>query len=345
MKAVVLTQPGPLSSGPIRVVEMPEPEPGPGEILIQVRACGVCRSNLHMINGDWVDAGTPAFTPIVPGHEVVGVVAALGPGSGAGADALKVGERVGVQPIWSTCGVCEYCRSGAEQRCQTKQITGESVHGGYSEYMLARADSAYRLPDSLDDVAAAPLFCPGITGYGAVAKAHLSPARSVAVFGLGGVGHVALQFARLTGAYTVAVTRSAARRDLAASLGADRVVDPAESASRGGAGAALAADGGVDAALVFAPDDQVVAEAVAATKPGGTVVLGVNAGLGVFAFADEKAVVGSLLGSHQMMREVLQIAAAGRVYVQAEAMPLVEADRALRRLADGEVRGRLVLTP
>jgi len=231
--------------------------------------------------------------------------------------------------------------SGAEQLCQTKKITGETVDGGYAELMLAKAAHTYALPDSLQDVEAASLFCPGITGYGAVAKARLSPAKSVAVFGVGGVGHVALQFAKLTGAETVAVTRGPQRLDLAEELGASRIVD----ASRGDAGEVLRKSGGVDAALVFAPSNAVVRQAIEATKPGGIVVIGVNVDIGPFPFVDEKTVVGSLLGSRQMMREVLRIAGEGRVRVRTEGYPLEKAEEALRRLADGDVRGRLVLVP
>jgi alcohol dehydrogenase, propanol-preferring len=337
MKAVVLVKPAPLAAGPLRVEDRDGLQPGRGEIVMRVAGCGVCRSNLHMIEGDWVDGGVPAFTPIVPGHEVTGTVEAVG----EDVSHLRVGDRVGVQPLWSTCGVCRYCMSGAEQLCQSKQITGETVDGGYAEQMLARAAHAYPVPDSLDLVEAAPLFCPGITAYGAVAKARLSPARSAAVFGVGGVGHVALQFAKLTGAETVAVTRGGSRLELAEELGADRVVD----ASGGDAGEVLHRAGGVDAALVFAPSDAVVRQALLATKPGGVVVVGVNAEIGPFPFADEKTVVGSLLGSRQLMREVLDIAAAGRVRVVTEAQPLERAADALARLERGDVRGRLVLVP
>jgi propanol-preferring alcohol dehydrogenase len=203
--------------------------------------------------------------------------------------------------------------------------------------MLAKATHTYVIPDSLDNAAAAVLFCPGITAYGAVAKARLSPAKSVAVFGVGGVGHVALQFAKLTGAETLAVTRSAQRLELSEELGASRTID----ASRGDAGKALRASGGVDATLVFAPSNDVVRQAIDATKPGGVV----NAEIGPFPFADEKTVVGSLLGSRQMMREVLRIAGEGRVRVVQEAYPLDQAEEALARLKRGEVRGRLVLVP
>lgn len=337
MKAVVLTTPAPLDQDPLRVEDVPDPQPGPDEIVVRVRACGICRSNLHMIEGDWMDSGTPSMLPIIPGHEVVGVVESVG----ALVQNPAVGDRVGVQPIWSTCGVCRYCRSGAEQRCQSKQITGETLNGGYAELMLAKAAFALRVPDELTNVDAAPLFCPGITGYGAVASARLSPARSVAVFGIGGVGHVALQFAALTGAHTVAVSRAGSRLELARELGITDVVD----ASRGDAGEQLKRMGGVDAALVFAPSNQAVADAVAGVRPGGVVVLGVNATIGPFSFDDEKTIVGSLLGSRQMMQEVLRIAAEGRVHVVAEEVPLEQAAEALHRLKAGGVRGRQVLVP
>jgi propanol-preferring alcohol dehydrogenase len=337
MKAVVLTKPAPIATRPLAVTDRAGLQPGPGQLVIRVAACGVCRSNLHMVEGDWLEGGVPAYTPIVPGHEVVGTVSAVAPD----VTHLRVGDRVGVQPLWSTCGVCGYCMSGAEQLCQSKQITGETVDGGYAEEMLATAAHTYLLPDSLDFAAAAPLFCPGITAYGAVAKARLTPAKSVAVFGVGGVGHMALQFAKLTGAETVAVTRGGSRQDLSRELGADRVVD----ASRGDAGEALHKAGGVDATLVFAPSDAVVAQAIQATKPGGVVVIGVNANIGRFPFVHEKTVVGSLLGSRQMMREVLEIAATGRVRVVAETLPLDQAAEALDRLKQGDVRGRLVLLP
>jgi propanol-preferring alcohol dehydrogenase len=334
VKAVVLRQPGPIETSPLTVEELEVPEPGPDEVVVQVHACGVCRSNLHMVEGDWVGGGVPAFTPIVPGHEVVGTVSAVGDR----VTSVAVGQRVGVQPLWSTCEQCAFCLSGREQLCQSKEITGETVHGGYAEQMLAKAAHVHPVPDELSDAEAAPLFCPGITAYGAVAKARLDPSKTMAVFGVGGVGHVALQFGALTGARAIAVTRGAQRQSLSEELGA-AVVD----ASKGDPVAELQRAGGVDAALVFAPSDESVRQAVEATKPGGIVVIGVNATLGAFPFPQEKTVVGSLLGSRQMMREVLRIAADGRVRVASETVPLADAGEALARLKRGDVRGRLVL--
>jgi propanol-preferring alcohol dehydrogenase len=336
VKAVKLRTPGPLDSQPLALLDVEVPQPGPGQLLIRVTSCGVCRSNLHMVEGDWLP-GCPSFTPITPGHEVLGRVVA----TGEGVSDFAEDDLVGVMPLWSTCGTCEFCRNGVDELCQTKEITGETVDGGYAEYMLATAAHSYAIPDGLDEVTAAPLFCPGITGYGAVQKADLGSDKSVAIFGVGGVGHVALQFAALTGAECLAVSRGSARLDLAQDLGAHRLVD----SSRGDAGVQIQRLGGVDAARVFAPSDDVVSQALASLKPGGTLVLGVNATIRDFPFALEQRVVGSLLGNRTMMREVLEIAAAGKVRVEAEARPLGEAASALADLKDGKVAGRLVLVP
>jgi propanol-preferring alcohol dehydrogenase len=291
MKAMMLEQYGPIEKSPLRLATIARPEPGRGQVVIAVRAVGVCRSNLHMIEGDW--PGVPARFPMIPGHELTGVVAEVGDG----VESLATGDRVGVQPLWSTCGVCEYCLSGYDQRCPAKQITGETVQGGYAEYMLAESAHVYKVPDNIDDIAAAPLFCPGISAYGAVLKAGLAPARSAAVFGIGGVGHMALQFARLTGAHVTAVTRSAEHQQLAGELGADRVID----SSASDPAAVLSRAGGVDASIVFSPSSASVRQAIDATKPGGTIVVGVAADIGPWPFADEKMVVGSVLGTRQQM--------------------------------------------
>jgi|SRR5919197_227249 propanol-preferring alcohol dehydrogenase len=335
MKAVVMAQAAPVEDGALQVVEIERPTPGPGQVLLRVTACGVCRSNLHMIEGDWLGAGVPTKLPIVPGHEAVGVVAEVG----EGVDDLQEGDRVGVQPLWSTCGHCRFCLSGLDHLCQSKEITGETLDGGYAEYMLATAAHAHKIPDGLDDAEAAPLFCPGITAYGSVAKAKLGPGRRVAVFGVGGVGHMVIQFAALTGADVIAVSRGAEHRELARELGAVETID----ASAEDPGEVLSAQGGVDAAIVFAPSDAAVEQAIRGTRPGGTIVIGINAAVGALPFAEEKTVVGSLLGTRQQMREVLEIAAAGKVRAQCERYPLERAGDALRDLKEGRIRARAVL--
>lgn len=334
MRAVVLDSLRPITENPLTLREVPDPVVGLGQVVIRVAACGVCRSNLHMIEGDWAEGGTPSHTPIIPGHEVVGTVAEVG----GGVSHLAVGDRVGVQPLWSTCGVCEFCLGGLDQLCQVKQITGETVDGGYAELMLATAAHTHPIPDAVAFEDAAPLFCPGITAYGSVAKTNLSPGKSLALFGVGGVGHMVLQMAGLHGADVFAVARGRGHLELAEELGATPV-----DATRSDPVAELQRRGGVDASIVFAPSDASVAQAVAATRPGGTVVIGVNASVGALPFALEKTVVGSLLGTRQQMREVLALAAAGKIKAQCQPFPLDEATQALTALKNGEVRARATL--
>jgi propanol-preferring alcohol dehydrogenase len=205
--------------------------------------------------------------------------------------------------------------------------------------MLATAAHVYAVPDALDSAEAAPLFCPGITAYSAVATAEVTPGQRVAVFGLGGVGHMVAQFARLAGADIVAVVRSAVHLELARELGVERIID----ASAVDAGDALSRDGGVDASILFAPSNTLARQALRATRRGGTVVLGVNADLGELSFFDSKRVIGSVIGNRVQMREVLRIAAAGKVRAFCEAFPLDEALATLRRLKRGEIRARAVL--
>lgn len=336
MEAVLLRTPGPIERGPLSLERVAIPEPGPGELLVKVAACGVCRSNLHMIEGDWVANGVPAKSPIVPGHEVVGRVEAVGPG----AFGFTRGDRVGVQPLWSTCGHCRYCRTGREELCPEKQITGETLDGGYAEYMLAHAEHTYRVPETVSDADAAPLFCPGITAYGAVAKIRPAPGQTVAVFGIGGVGHMVLQLLRLHGADVVAVARGKRHQELATQLGAGRVIDP----SQADAGEVLRRSGGVDAAILFAPSTALMRQAIAATRPGGTIVAGAFAEIGPFSFVEEKTIVGSLLGSRQQMNELLALAGRGLVKAVCEPFPLAQASEALTRLKRGEIEARAVLT-
>ncbi|HVT60789.1 MAG TPA: alcohol dehydrogenase catalytic domain-containing protein [Thermoanaerobaculia bacterium] len=336
MRAILLDKPAPIESQPLRLAEVETPKPGTGEILVKVAACGVCRSNLHMIEGDWVAMGVPAKSPIIPGHEIAGRVAAVG----AGVTQWKPGDRVGVQPLWWSCGHCEYCLTGREQLCLRKQITGETVDGGYAEYVVAMAEHAYPVPDVLDDAEAAPLFCPGITAYHAIKKAHLAPEKSVAIFGIGGVGHMALQFAKLYSGEVIAVDRNQRHLRLAAEdLGVERTLDLAS----GDAGATLRAGGGVDAAIVFAPSSAVLRQAARAVKPGGILVYGVHAEVGEVPFTEEKALVGSLLGNRQEMLEVLQLAAAGKIKAICESFPLEKAGEALRLLKQGQIPARAVL--
>lgn len=337
MKAVLLTRTDAIENHPLEIREVETPEPGWGEVLLRVTACGVCRSNLHMIEGEWLRAGFPAKLPIIPGHEIVGVIGAVGDG----VSGFAVGDRAGIQPLWSTCGKCEFCLSGREQLCQRKEITGETVDGGYAEFVLGKVEHTYALPDSLQDEAAAPLFCPGITAYGAISKLRLGPGQRVAVFGMGGVGHIVVQIARLYGAEVIVVSRGAEHLRLARELGAEHTIDATDSDPV----RELKRMGGADAAIVFAPSSTVVKQAVRGIKPGGTVVIGAAAEVGSFPFPEEKTVVGSLLGRRQQMLEVLELAAAGKITSVCEVFPLDRAEEALTRLKRGEFSARAVLVP
>jgi len=331
--AIVLDEPAPLADVSLSWREVETPDPGPGQLRIRVAGCGVCRSNLHMIEGDWAGAGLPAFTPIVPGHEVTGFVDAIGPG----VERFQVGDRVGTQPLWWTCEECEYCVSGQEQYCADRITAGERVDGGYAEYMISTAAHTYRVPPELDLIEAAPLFCPGITAYSAVSSLGLSEDDRVAVFGMGGVGHMAVQFAALTGAEVTAVARSRHHLETARELGASHLVDATDE------GALAALRGRMDAAVLFAPSDAVARTARAAVKRGGRLVSGVNADFGPIAFSEGKTFRGTLLGSRAAMREVLALAATGQIRTVVEEFPAQAAHEALGRLARGEVRSRAVL--
>lgn len=335
MHAARLHEPAPIATRPLVWEEAPRPVPGPGQILLEVVACGVCRSNLHMVEGDWVDGGVPAISPIIPGHEVTGRVVELGDG----VEGFRVGDGVGVQPLWSTCGTCEFCTGGREQLCHERLITGEHVDGGYAEFMLAEAEHAYLVPETLDLAASAPLFCPGITAFGAVSKLDIGPGDTVAVLGLGGVGHMAVQFAALTGAEVVAVGRNAERLAVAAELGAARTVDSTD------VEALTALEGTADAVILFADADAVVRQAMDLLAWGGTLVTGVPVTLHEHPFNTEKRVLPTLLGSRAQMREALRLAAEGKVRCVTDHLALPQANEALQTLASGAQRSRIVLVP
>ena len=335
MKAMLLEKPAPIDTDPLHLTELPDPEPGRGEVLVKVAACGVCRSNLHMIEGDWVRNGVPAKLPIIPGHEIVGRVAAVG----EGVEGIVIGARVGVQPLWTSCERCEYCLTGREQLCPYKEITGETVDGGYAEYLVAKERHVYMVPESVSDAEGAPLFCPGITAFGAVSKARLAPGRALALYGFGGVGHMVQQLAQLAGAEVTVVARSAGHLALAKKLGAARTID----SSKADPVDVLRKRGGVDAAIVFAPSTALLREAIRGTKPGGVIVVGALADVGELPFVEEKTVVGTLLGSRQQMHELLRLAGEGKVRAVVETLPLERAGEALRRMKRGEIEARAVV--
>jgi propanol-preferring alcohol dehydrogenase len=303
MKAMVLESLAPLEHSPVQLRGRAQPTPGLGQIVIRVHACGVCRSQLHMIEGEWAGRGVPSMLPMVPGHEVVGSIVELGPG----VEGLTLGQRVGVQPLWSCCGRCSYCLTARENLCSNKKMAGETIDGGFAEYMLATAEHVYPVPE-------------------------------VAVFRVGGVGHLVVQLALFTGTGVTAVDRASQHLELAEQLGAQHIID----ASIGSVEEEFATRGGVDAAIVFAPSDAVVQHAVRVLKPGGIAVLGVSAQVGEWSF-DEKRLVSTALGPRHQMQEVLRLAADGKLRVVYEAFPLEDAPAALARLKADTLQARAVL--
>jgi alcohol dehydrogenase, propanol-preferring len=335
MKAALLHKVALIETNPLKIENIETPTPGRGQILVKIDASGVCRSNLNMVEGDWVNAGVPPKYPIIPGHEIAGTVAEVGPG----VESVRKNDRVGMQPLWISCGTCELCLTGGEYYCSKREILGETVDGGYAEYILAYDGHVYPLPSNIDAVTAAPLFCPGVTAYGAAKKAGIQPGMKVAVFGVGGVGHMAIQFAKLYGADIYAVTRSDLHLALASDLGATPIDGKKDPVGE------LTKLGKMDSSIVFAPSSKVAMQAVRATKVRGTVVMGAPGGIEEFPFDEEKRIVGTLVGGRQATREVIALAAAGKISPVTERHRLDEANEMLRAVKNGELRARAVLVP
>lgn len=254
MKACVLDAQAPIETRPLRLVDLPLPEPGMGEIRIRVAACGICRTDLHVIEGDL----EPRRLPLIPGHQVVGTVDALGEGT----TTFAVGDRVGVAWLGATCQECAHCRSGRENLCRGSRYTGYDLHGGYAEATVARADYAYPLPGGFDDESAAPLLCAGIIGYRALARAEVPRRGRLLLVGFGSSAHVVLQLARHRELEVYVVTRGEGHRALARGMGARWVGSPGDRPPVE-----------TDSAIVFAPAGETVPPALEAVGPGGTVVL------------------------------------------------------------------------
>ncbi|OLT09450.1 alcohol dehydrogenase [Pseudonocardia sp. CNS-139] len=313
-------------------VERDVPEPGAGEVRVRVLACGVCRTDLHLVEGDL----PPRRPSTVPGHEVVGVVDARGPGAGRFAD----GDRIGIAWLRGTCGRCRWCRSGRENLCPDAVFTGWDADGGYAEHAVVPEAYAYRLPTRLSDVEAAPLLCAGIVGYRALKRAELPPGGRLGIYGFGASAHVVAQVAIAQGATVHVLTRSVAARDLALALGA---------ASAGPADALPPEP--LDAAVLFAPAGELVPVAMRALDQGGTLaVAGIH--LSDVPHLDyaaelfrEKQLRSVTANTRADGEEFLRLAAALQVLPTVTAHPLDEADRVLADLAADRVTGAAVLVP
>ncbi len=311
-------------------VERPVPDPGPGEVRVRARTCGVCRTDLHLAEGDL----TPRRPGVVPGHEVVGTVDRAGPGCVL----LGEGDRVGIPWLARTCGTCRFCRAGAENLCTDPRFTGWDVDGGYAEFAVVDEAFAYRLPDVLDDLDAAPLLCAGIIGFRALRRTELPPGGRLGIYGFGGSAHLTAQVALAEGATVHVMTRSAEARDLARGLGAASVQ-----------GAADRPPEPLDAAILFAPVGTLVPPALEALDRGGTLaVAGIHlSDIPVLDYRrhlfEERTLRSVTANTRADGVEFLELAARIGIRVSAVPYPFDRADRALADLAHDDVTGAAVL--
>ena len=341
MLAMILSKLGPVESNPLKLTEIDRHEiQKPNEILIKIEACGVCHSQLHGIEGDWKELGIPPTLPTVPGHEVVGVIEEIG----NDVTKFKIGDRVGITPLMGACMDCQYCNDGKEYLCEKMEVTGESLKGGYAEYITVSEDFATKVPESMKSEYAAPLFCAGITAYKAVKAAEPKKNKKVAIFGIGGVGHMAIQFAKIEGCEVSGISRKEKHLDVAKKLGADNVF--AYSSDQERFLSELIENYGLfDAAIVFAPVDEVTDTAIKSVKKGGTVVIATVGKIPNFLAFEEKTVRGTLIGSRKDMQDVIDISAKHNIQVVTETFPLKEANIVLQKLKNSEIEARAVLIP
>ncbi|MFB7719825.1 zinc-binding alcohol dehydrogenase family protein [Nocardia sp. NPDC056100] len=333
MRAWQVERPGAIDDGPLRFVDLEVPEPGAGELLVRVLACGVCRTDLHVAEGD-----LPVHRPgVVPGHEVVGEVVGLGSGDTGG---FAVGERVGIAWLRHTCGQCRYCVRGAENLCPNSRYTGWDADGGYAEYATVPADFAHRLPTGYSDAELAPLLCAGIIGYRALERAALPAGGRLGIYGFGGSAHLAAQVALARGAEVHVMTRDVAAQQLALELG----VSSAQ-------GAADPPPVALDGAILFAPVGELVLPALEALDRGGILsIAGIHlSDIPVLNYQrhlfQEREIRSVTANTRDDARAFLEFAGKHRLEVTVHPYPLDHADRALTDLAHGRFTGAAVLVP
>jgi propanol-preferring alcohol dehydrogenase len=322
---------------PLRIEDIAVPRPGPGEVLVKIETSGLCHTDIHAAHGDWP---VPPHLPFIPGHEGVGIVERLGPD----VSEVRVGDRVAIPWLGWACGVCEYCASGWETLCMKQRNTGYSVDGGYAEYAVASARFVRRVPEAVDALDAAPLTCAGVTTYKAIRVSGARSSDLVAIFGVGGLGHMALQYARIAGAAVVAVDVTDDKLQLAKELGAEYTVnaaleDPAEAIQR---------LGGADAAIALAAAPKPFEQAFSSLKRGGRLVfVGLPAenvmALPIFqTVLNGITVTGSIVGTRVDLAETFELHADGRTRVVRESRALEQVNDAFDEVLTGRARARLV---
>jgi len=341
MRAMVLSECAKIETNPLKPTNIDKHQiKRPNEILLKIEACGVCHSQLHGIEGDWKHVGIPDTLPIVPGHELVGKVIEIG----NDVTKFKIGDRAGITPLLEACKKCQYCDEGKEYLCESSKITGETLKGGYSEYITVVEDFATKVPDSMKSEYAAPLFCAGITAYKAVKAAEPKLDKKIGIFGIGGVGHMAVQFAKIEKCKVIAFSRTQNHLDVAKRLGAtDTMVFSNDQEEF--LGKVKEKHGLLDAAIVFAPADSVTDTAIKSVKKGGIIVIatiGKNPEFNVF---EEKTIRGTLIGSTKDMEQVIKICDENNIEVIYETFPLEKANEALQKLKNSKIDARAVLIP
>lgn len=335
MKAAVVNE----FNQKLEIKEVPIPELEYGEILVKIKACGVCHTDLHAAHGDWP---VKPKLPLIPGHEGVGIIEKVA----EGVTSLKVGDRVGIPWLYSACGDCEYCLTGRETLCPDQLNAGYSVDGGYAEYCKAPAKYVVKVPEGLDFAEVSPIFCAGVTTYKALKVSEAKPGDWVAIYGIGGLGHVALQYAKAMGFNVIAVDIQDDKLDLATELGADYTVnglktDPVQTIKD--------KVGGVQASISVAVTKKAFEQAYSSVKRGGTlVIVGLpNDELPIPIFdtvLNGVTVKGSIVGTRKDLQEAVQFAAEGKVRTNIETRKLDEINDVFSMMENGEINGRIVLT-
>jgi len=330
MRAIVLRRPAPIGSAPLALADIPTPEPAPGQVRIRVRACGLCHTDLHVIEGE---LPLPKL-PLIPGHQIVGTVDSLGPGTSR----FAIGERVGVPWLYRTCGTCGYCRRGLENLCDNARFTGYHADGGYAQYVVVHEAYAYRLPPVLSDVETAPLLCAGVIGYRALRLSEAQSGGTLGLYGFGASAHIVIQIARHWGCRVSVFTRSAGHQALARTLGAEwvgRAEDPCPAP--------------LDSAIIFAPAGGLVPLALKALRKGGTLAL---AGIHMSAIPQmdysllygERTLRSVANSTRQDVEELLSLAPLAPLRTEVQTFPLDQANEALALLKAGRIQGAGVLT-
>ncbi len=330
MKAMVLEKCAPIETAPLKWMDVPDPEPGPGEVRVKVKSCGLCRTDLHVIEGEL----PPLNRPVIPGHQVIGEVDRLGPG----ASRFKAGDRAGIAWLRHTCGRCVFCRAGQENLCESSIFTGYHAPGGYAEYAVVSEEFAYAIPEGFNDTEATPLLCAGIIGYRSLKRGLVRPGDSLALYGFGSSAHIVIQIAVHWGCDVYVCSRTPAHRKLALELGARWAGDrPDEMPVM------------TDSAIIFAPAGPLVPEALRRLRKGGTLAL---AGIYMTDIPEmdyerhlfyEKNIHSVTANTREDGVELLRVAAEIPIRPNVRLFPLREANEALLALKQDKIKGSGVL--